>query len=219
MLLNYVSAGAFLCIQTIGTALAQAQAPGAGMPQGQNPPPPATSPGQAPSLGVPSSPGATDSMPARVDDKKFAKDAAVSGLIQVELGKLATQKASKGEIKQFGEELAADHSKANEQLKRVASKENIQVPDSLDSKHQSQIDKLAKLDGEDFDKAFLKNQLRDRQAAVRDFNSEAQSGTDPELRTFASNMLPKLQQQLELAKNLAKNNKNQDKNEKSSAKQ
>jgi len=210
MLVNFVSAGAFLCIQTIGTALAQA--PGAGMPQGQNPSSPTTMPGQNPGQGsglnVPVSPGTADTMPARVDDRKFAKEAAVSGLVEVELGKLATQKGSKEEIKQFGEKLADDHSKANEQLKRVAGKENIQVPDALDSKHQSQIDKLAKLDGEDFDKAFLKDQVKDRQATVRDFSSEAQSGTDPELRTFASNMLPTLQQQLQLAKNLSKNEKN-----------
>jgi putative membrane protein len=208
MLVNFVLAGAFLFIQTLATL---AQQPGAGMPPAQNPPSPNATPGQyppnqSPGLSVPAS--AADTMPARVDDRKFAKDAAVSGLVEVELGKLATQKGSKDEIKQFGEKLASDHSKANEQLKQVAGKENIQVPDALDSKHQSQIDKLAKLDGEAFDKAFLKDQLKDRQAAVQDFNSEAQSGADPELRTFASNMLPTLQQQLQVARNLSKNQKN-----------
>ena len=206
MLVNFASAGAFLFIQTIGVALAQD--PGASNPQGQNPPATATMPGQGsqgPGMNNPASAGSLDSTPTRVDDKKFAKDAAVSGLVEVELGKLATQKASKDEIKQFGEKLAADHSKANEELKQVAGKEKIQVPEALDSKHQSQIDKLAKLDGAEFDKAFLKEQLKNRQAAVRDFNSEAQSGTDPAIRTFASNMLPTLQQHVQVAKSLSKN--------------
>jgi putative membrane protein len=100
------------------------------------------------------SPNSTDSM-AKVDDKKFAKDAALGGMAEVQLGKLATQKASRDDIKQFGQKIVDDHTKANDQLKELASKENIPIPDALDSKHQARIDKLSKLSGENFDKAFV----------------------------------------------------------------
>jgi putative membrane protein len=74
---------------------------------------------------------------AKVDDKKFAKDAALGGMAEVQLGKLATQKASRDDIKQFGQKMVDDHTKANDQLKELASKENIPIPDALDSKHQA----------------------------------------------------------------------------------
>jgi putative membrane protein len=154
-------------------------------------------------------------MPAKVDDKKFVKDAALGGMSEVELGKLAVQKASDDNVKQFAQKMIDDHTKANDQLKQVASKENIPVPDTLDSKHKSQIDKLAKLSGPDFDKAYAKEQLKDHQSDVKDFSAEAQAGSDPNVRAFASSTLPVLQQHLELAKNLNKSEKNAAKQAKS----
>ena len=145
---------------------------------------------------------------ARVDDKRFAKDAALGGMTEVELGKLATQKASRDDIKQFGQKIVDDHTKANDQLKEVASKENIPIPDALDSKHKARIDKLSRLSGENFDKAFVKDQLKDHQAEIRDFNAEAQSGTDANVKTYAANVLPTLQQHLDQVKGLNKSEKN-----------
>lgn len=203
-LFSLVAAGAFLCGQTT-----LAQSPG-GMPGGQTPStfPGRTVPNQTPGVNGPMDPSNPDTKPAKVDDKKFAKDMALTAMVEVELGKLAAQKASKDDIKQLGQKIVDDHTKANDQLKEVASKENISIPDALDSKHQSRIDKLSKLSGEDFDKAYVKEELRDHQAEVRDFSAEAQSGADPQVKEFASNMLPTLQQELDLVKNLNKSEKN-----------
>jgi putative membrane protein len=148
-----------------------------------------------------------DAMSAKVDDKKFAKDAALGGMAEVELGKLATEKASRDDIKQFGQKMVDEYTKANDQLKEVATKGNFPIPDALDSKHQSRIDKLSKLSGEEFDKAYVKDQLKDHQMEVRDFSDEAQSGKDPNVKAFASTMLPTLQQQLETVKDLNKSEK------------
>lgn len=204
---NLVSAGVFLCAQVASVALAQN--PGSTMPSGQAPTTPQSTPGQSPGLNTPPT---YDTMPSRIDDKRFAKDAAVGALMNVELGKLASQKASRDDIKQFGQKMVDDHTKANDQLKQLAGKENISLPDGLDSKHQSRVDKLSKLSGEDFDKAYVKDQLKDQQAQIRDFNAESQNGSDPNVKAFASNMLPTLQQNLELAKNLNKSEKNAPKN-------
>jgi putative membrane protein len=151
-------------------------------------------------------------MPAKVDDKKFLKDAALGGMTEVELGKLATQKAARDDVKQFGQRMVDDHTKAGDQLKQVASKGKMPIPDALDSKHQSRIDKLSKLSGETFDKAYLKDQLKDHQTDVKEFSAEAQSGTDPNIKAFAASTLPTLQEHLEMVKNL-------NKSEKSAAKQ
>jgi len=168
--------------------------------------------GQSPSASRPSMTPPTDqpmdAAAAKVDDKAFLKEAAQGGMTEVELGKLAAQKASNADVKQFGQKMVDDHTKANDQLKEVASKENVQIPDALDSKHQSRIDKLSKLSGPAFDKAYVKDQLKDHQADVKDFSAEAQNGSDPNVKAFASSTLPTLQQHLELVKNLNKKGSN-----------
>jgi putative membrane protein len=209
LFLSLVCTGAFLCVQPVNITLAQN--PG-GTPSGQNPSTPSTFPGQT-SPNQPSGANGpagvnTTATPAKVDDKKFVKDAAMGGMAEVELGKLATQKASRDDVKQFGQRMVDDHTKANDQLKQVASKENISIPESLDSKHQSRIDKLSKLSGTDFDKAYIKDQLKDHQTDVKEFSAEAQGGTDPNIKAFASNTLPILQEHLNMVKNLNKSEKN-----------
>ena len=204
---SLVSAGAFLCLQPL-----RAQFPGAGSIPGQGPTTPSTFPGQRPSpdatgSNAPNGTGAPQNFPSRIDDRQFARDAAIAGLSNVELGKLAEEKASSDNLRQFGRQLVDDQTKTNDRLKQVAKEQSISIPDALDSKHQSQIDKIAKLSGPEFDKAFLKQQLKEQESQVRDFSDEAQRGTDPDVKTFASGALPNLQQQLETAKNLNRSSK------------
>jgi len=189
-----------------GSALAQTQggqSGAAGQPQTTPTPSMPQTQGPDSTMGQGTQPAA----PSRVDDKKFVKNAALGGLTEVELGKLATQKASDQKVKDFGQKMVDDHTKANDELKQAASKSNIPVPDSLDSKHQSRVDKLSKLSGADFDKAYLKDQLKDHQTDVQEFKDEAQSGTDPNVKTFASTALPVLQHHLEMVKDLNKGEK------------
>lgn len=198
---------AFLAaLLTASGAFAQTQ--GAGTPQTQSSPQPQQQMPQAgPDRTMGQGTADTGPPPSKVDDKKFVKDAALGGMTEVELGKLATQKASDAKVKEFGQKMVDDHSKANEQLKQAASKSNIQIPPSLDSKHQSRIDKLSKLSGQEFDKAYVKDQLKDHQTDVREFGDEAKNGSDPNVKTFASSTLPTLQQHLEMVKDLSKGEK------------
>jgi putative membrane protein len=190
----------------LGTAfIAQSQPPTGG--GGQSPSTPPTLPqSQSPGAGTPTMPGDTaDTMPRKVDDKKFVKNSALGGMTEVELGKLAAQKASSDAVKQFGQRMVDDHSKANDQLKQIAGKSSIEVPAALDSKHQSRVDKLAKLSGPAFDKAYLKDQVKDHEHDVDEFKSEAQYGSDPNIKQFAMQTLPTLQEHLNVVKDLKKN--------------
>jgi putative membrane protein len=210
LILGLFCAGS-LCV----TPLAFAQGPGGGSPQSQSPTTPSTVPGQGSANPGAAGPGANGPMdqgpsagaPSKVDDKKFVKEAALGGLTEVELGKVAAEKASSPEVKQFAQKMVDDHTKANEQLKQIASKSNIPIADTLDSKHQSRIDKLSKLSGPDFDKAYVKDQVKDHEKDVRDFQAEAQGGTDPNVKSFAASTLPVLQEHLDMVKNLNKSTK------------
>ena len=166
-------------------------------------------PGQgpgSPEMSGPMTPNRTDTMstPAKVDDKKFVKEAAEGSMVEVQLGKVAMQKSSNEAVKRFAQQIVNDHSKAAEDLKQVASKQNMPVPTGIGSKAQSKIDKLSKLSGPAFDKAYVKGELKGHKDDVRMFQSEAQNGDNPSVKQFASQTLPTLQQHLAMAKSLGK---------------
>jgi putative membrane protein len=146
-------------------------------------------------------------MDTKIDEKRFVKDALLGGMTEVELGKVALEKASADAVKQFAQKMIDNHSKANEELKQLAAKEKIDVPDALDSKRQSRIEKLSKLSGADFDRAYIKDQLKDYQNDVREFQAESQNGNDPEVKGFASKTLPVLEEHLRMVKELDKGKK------------
>jgi putative membrane protein len=138
--------------------------------------------------------GENNRMMNQTNDKKFAAQAALGGMTEVQLGQLAADKASSDDVKQFGQKMVTDHTKANEDLKTVASQQKIDLPTSLDSKHQGTIDKLTKLSGADFDKAYVKEMVKDHDTDVKEFQKEAQNGQDTAVRDFASKTLPTLQE-------------------------
>jgi putative membrane protein len=188
--------GALISMPVVMTAqIGSPQGPGS-MPQQNRPSPNITDPNQT---GEPNA--ITQS---RVDDKTFVKDAAEGGLTEIQLGKLAQEKASSDAVKQFGQRMVDDHTKANEQLKRIAAEANITVPDSIDSKRQARIDKLSALIGTQFDQAFIKDQLKDHEEDVRKFQAEAENGSNAQIKSFASSTLPTLKEHLNMAKDLKK---------------
>jgi len=132
-------------------------------------------------------------------DQKFAKDAAIGGLMEVELGKVAVTNASSDKVKEFGQKMIDDHSKANTELKTVAAKENITLPTDLDAKHKGMVDKLSALHGTQFDRAYMKDMVKDHQEDVAEFQKEADNGSNPGLKSFAGKALPTLQGHLSLA--------------------
>jgi putative membrane protein len=88
-------------------------------------------------------------------DKDFVNDLAVAGMAEVELGRMATERAANADVKKFGQMMVDDHTAAGDKLKTVASQYNIPVPAALDEKHADLRDKLAKLQGADFDREYM----------------------------------------------------------------
>lgn len=136
-------------------------------------------------------------------DTKFATAAAQGGMAEVQLGQLAVQKATDPDVKAFGQHMVDDHSKANDQLKEVASKAGLTVPTTLNAKDQALLTKLQNLSGAQFDKAYITAMVKDHMTDVREFQKESSSGADPGLKDFASKTLPTLQSHLEMAKSAA----------------
>ncbi len=129
-------------------------------------------------------------------DKKFVHAAAEGGLAEVELGKLATEKASSEDVKKFGERMVNDHSKANDELKKVASNQGIQLPEQLSAKDMALKERLSKLNGASFDKAYMASMVKDHKADVADFEKESDNGKDSAIKQFATSTLPTLKDHL-----------------------
>jgi len=137
-------------------------------------------------------------------DQHFVMEAAKGGLAEVELGKLASDKASSDQVKQFGKRMVDDHGKANDELKSLAQSKNITLPTSVDPKDKAFEDRLSKMSGEQFDRAYMQHMLADHRKDVNAFRTESQSGKDPEIKAWAAKTLPTLQEHLKQAQDTNK---------------
>jgi putative membrane protein len=137
-------------------------------------------------------------------DQHFVMEAAKGGLAEVELGKLASDKASSDQVKQFAKRMVDDHSKANDELKSLAEKKNITLPTSVDPKDKTFEDKLSKMSGEQFDRAYMQHMLTDHRKDVNAFRTESQSGKDPDVKAWAAKTLPTLEEHLKQAQDTNK---------------
>ena len=154
------------------------------------------------------SPSATKATAAKsrpaMGDAHFAKEAAQGGMAEVKLGQLAEEKGSNNTVKNFGKRMVEDHSKAGDQLKGVASRESITLPTDISAKDQATYDRLAKLNGAAFDRAYARDMVKDHETDVAAFQKEANAGKDDSLKSFASETLPTLRDHLKQAKDMMK---------------
>src|SRR5436190_16798387 len=95
------------------------------------------------------------------DSTKFATNAAQGGMAEVELGRLATQRGGHESVREFGARMVADHSRANSELKSIAAQKGIQLPTDMNSEQRSEMDKLSKMSGAEFDKEYMSAMLED----------------------------------------------------------
>lgn len=132
-------------------------------------------------------------------DVDFVFDAAKGGMAEVQLGQLAADKASSDDVKKFGQRMVSDHSKANDELKALARDRNITLPTDVDAKDKATHDRLAKLSGAAFDRAYMRYMLNDHKKDVNEFKKESNSGRDSDVKAWASKTLPTLEEHLKMA--------------------
>ena len=136
-------------------------------------------------------------------DNLWISKVAQGGLAEVELGKLAQERGTSDAVKQFGQRMVDDHSKANSELSQLAQSKGVTVPSGLDAKAQATKDKLSKLSGAAFDRAYIADMVKDHRTDIAEFQKEANSGHDAETKAFAAKTLPTLQEHLRMAEETA----------------
>jgi putative membrane protein len=121
-------------------------------------------------------------------DKMFMKKAAKGGMMEVALGKLAEQNGQSDDVKSFGKRMVADHGKANDELKSIASKKGVQLPSK---EHTGKWTS---------DKAYIDMMVKDHEKDLAEFKEEASTGSDPDVKKFADDTSKVIQEHLDLAK-------------------
>jgi len=131
------------------------------------------------------------------DDAKFAVAAANGGMAEVELGKLAQEKAANAQVKDFGAMMVSDHSKANDEMTALAKSKGITLPTAIDSEEQKVKDNLSAKSGADFDKAYVSNMIDDHKEDIKEFENASKNCKDADLKAFAAKTLPTLKKHLD----------------------
>jgi putative membrane protein len=137
------------------------------------------------------------------EEQAFVRGAASGGMLEVQAAKLALQKAQRQEVKDFAQKIIDDHTKSNQQLMQIAQSKQIQVPREMKAGHRGELQDLQELSGQQFEDAYIIGQVGDHMKMVLKFRNCSQKLQDAELKKFAQQQLPALQQHLQHAQQLA----------------
>jgi putative membrane protein len=133
-------------------------------------------------------------------DRKFMMEAAQGGMTEVKLGQLAERRASSNSVKQFGQRMVRDHSKANAQLKQLAARRGVSVPQDIGAEHKAVYARLSRLSGPAFDRAYMQDMVEDHVKDVSEFREQSKDAHDANVKAWAAKTLPTLQEHLRMAR-------------------
>lgn len=136
-------------------------------------------------------------------DHTFIMKAAQGGMAEVMLGSLAEQNGSSNGVKQFGERMVTDHSRANDELRQIAEQKGITLPSEVSTKDHQTDKMLEAKHGASFDKSYMRDMVKDHETDIAEFRQEAENGKDPAVKAWAQKTLPILEQHLAAAKQVA----------------
>jgi putative membrane protein len=148
----------------------------------------------------PNSPAGGETSPNSLSskDRTFVMQAGQLSMMEVELGRLAVQRGSSPGVKQYGQEMVEDHTRANQELMQLAMQKKVELPSEMSTQNTALIDRLSGLSGKSFDAAYKQAMIDSHKQAIALFQAQSQQGQDPQLKAWATQKLPNLQAHLEM---------------------
>jgi putative membrane protein len=119
-------------------------------------------------------------------DTEYLQKSAQGLMAEVKMGDMAQKQAADERVKQFGKRMVDDHGKDLQNLKQLASQKHVTLPDAPSKKQSKEADKLAKLSGADFDKEYVKYEMKDHKEDVEENGKTMKKAADPDVKQFAS---------------------------------
>ena len=136
-------------------------------------------------------------------DRKFAMTAAMGGMAEVEMARMALTRASSDAVKQYAQKMIDDHTAANAELMQIASAKGLTLPTAPDAKHRAMMAKMERLSGAEFDRQYIMMAgHKDHEKMEKLFRDESARGRDADLKAFAAKTLPVVRQHLQMARDL-----------------
>jgi putative membrane protein len=139
-----------------------------------------------------------------ISPNRFMMDAAAGGLTEMELSRLALDKASRPEIKTLAQMLIDDHTMVNNELAELAGRKSVALPTEPSPEGRAERDRLSRLSGAAFDEAYLSAVTKGHEKSIRIFTEQSSSGTDADAKAWATKTLPKLQGHLSKVQEVAR---------------
>ena len=148
--------------------------------------------------------GTKKQMPVRASstDVTFVKNSTAAGMAEIKLGQIAKDKGASDDVKNFGQRMIDDHTKAGDALKQVAAQKSITLPTAANATQKATISRLSKLSGKSFDKAYMSEMVKDHTAVVAALKQASKTSKDPEVKAWAANTLPTAEEHLKMAKDI-----------------
>lgn len=138
-------------------------------------------------------------------DRKFIEQAAGSGMFEVQVSQLATTRAKSPDVKSFASMLVDQHTKANDELTQLANAKGVELPAAPPRAMRNEVEKLAKKNGDAFDKDFIKGVgIKAHEKDVKAFEKASKDVKDAELKAWVTKTLPTLKEHLASAQKLQK---------------
>jgi putative membrane protein len=158
----------------------------------------------SPALAQNSTASGTSQKPSAMTEK-FVKNAAMTDMFEIQTGEMVEQKVDNDAYKKFAQMIVSDHTKSSDKLKSLAgSLSGITVPQELDKAHQEKMSKLQSFSGARLENQFRAAQIKGHEQAIKLYQNYASKGDSPELKQFAQETLPTLQEHLKAAEALPK---------------
>ena len=136
------------------------------------------------------------------EDANFIREVAQSNAAEIEMGHLLMQKGQNQEVKDYGRRLVSDHTESNQQLARIAATKGIDLPTTAGETERAHLQHLSSQEGAAFDRMAREHAVSDHQKTIDKFQQALQKLQDNELKSFAQQQLPILQQHLQAAQRL-----------------
>lgn len=139
-------------------------------------------------------------------DRDFVEEHLAMGNAEVELGRLAEERATHADVKEFAAMMVREHQAAGEELKRIASSAAANTTTPMRNEANEELtelrEEMAKLTGRDFDRRYIDEMIEDHEDAIDDLENKAERASHPEVKAWAAKTLPSVRQHLERAKSI-----------------
>jgi putative membrane protein len=136
-------------------------------------------------------------------DRKYFQEMAQANLAEIETGKLAQNKASSDDVKKYAQHMVEDHGTMLQEQQAMAKAKGVSLPKQPKKEHQSALKKLQGVSGEQFDRAYMEQMVKDHEKTLKLVQDAAKSAKDPQLKQAAEKAVPEVQKHLDMAKQIA----------------